>query len=104
MSRIGTLNSCKREQNHRLTSYFGKQLQPRFTCYKVIATITTPPPASNIANGTQHPMALPTFRCLPERVKGIPIFLLNLPFAAEIPSARFQLKLTPNFLPICSLP
>ena len=34
---------------------------------------------------TLQPIALPTFRCLPCRVKGTPIALDNLPFAADTP-------------------
>lgn len=37
-----------------------------------------------------HPIAAPTFRCRPDLVSGIPIFLDNLDFAAEIPSSRFH--------------
>ena len=49
---------------------------------------------------TAHPNALPIFRCLPERVSGIPIALDNLPLAAERPLARLHDHENPNFLPI----
>ncbi len=49
-------------------------------------------------SGMQQPMARPNFLCRPDRVSGIPIFLEILPFAPEIPRARFQENEKPNFL------
>lgn len=37
-----------------------------------------------------HPNAAPSFLCLPERVRGMPIDRDILDFAAEIPNNRFQ--------------
>jgi hypothetical protein len=37
-----------------------------------------------------QPIALPSFRCLPDLDSGIPICLDILAFAAEIPSSLFQ--------------
>jgi hypothetical protein len=54
--------------------------------------------------GMQHPMARPTFLCLPDRVRGIPIFLDILVLAPEMPRARFQENEKPNFLAIENLP
>ncbi len=48
----------------------------------------------------QQPIAWPNLRCLPDRVRGIPIARDIFPFAEEIPSARFQENEKPNFLPI----
>jgi hypothetical protein len=53
-----------------------------------------------VARMTQQPNACPAFRCLPPRVKGMPIAREIFPFAAEIPTARFQENENPNFLPI----
>ncbi len=50
----------------------------------------------------EHPIALPTFRCLPPRVRGIPVAFEILLFAAEIPNARFQENENPYFLPMRS--
>jgi hypothetical protein len=49
---------------------------------------------------TQQPIARPTFRCLPERVSGIPMAREIFPFAEEMPSARFQENENPYFFPI----
>lgn len=51
----------------------------------------------------EHPIALPTFRCLPPRVRGIPVALEILLFAAEIPDALFQENENPYFLPMPSI-
>jgi len=48
--------------------------------------------------GIMHPISLPAFRRLPERVVGIPVALENLRFALEIPIARFQLNDNPGIL------
>ena len=48
----------------------------------------------------QQPMALPIFLCLPERVSGIPMAREILPFAEDIPSARFHENEKPYFLPM----
>ena len=50
--------------------------------------------------GIVHPTALPIFRCLPDFVKGIPIFLDILFFIPEMPKALFHEKENPYFLPI----
>ena len=42
----------------------------------------------------------PIFRSIPDRVVGMPVFRAMLFFIPEMPSARFQLKLNPYFLPI----
>jgi hypothetical protein len=41
---------------------------------------------------TQHPIAAPVFRCLPDRVSGIPSCRDSLPFAADNPTALFHEK------------
>lgn len=56
--------------------------------------------AANAPITIKHPIALPTLRCLPERVRGTPIALDNLPLAAESPIARFHENENPYFLPI----
>ena len=53
-----------------------------------------------IKNEIQHPIACPTFRCLPCLVKGTPIFLEILFFIPDIPTARFHDHEKPNFLPM----
>lgn len=42
------------------------------------------------AMATQHPAILPIFRCLPERLSGIPVARENFCFACDIPTARFH--------------
>ena len=58
------------------------------------------PTVDSPARTTQHPIARPTFRCLPERVSGIPVAREIFPFAAEMPSARFHENENPYFLPM----
>jgi len=48
----------------------------------------------------EQPAAWPHFLCLPCFVSGTPILRDILFFAAEIPTALFQEKDRPNFLPI----
>jgi len=60
------------------------------------ATAALEPP-SMIATGIQQPIMRPIFRCLPDRVSGIPSCLDNRPFAAESPIARFHYHERPNF-------
>ena len=55
-------------------------------------TIAQPPPVT----------ARPTFRCMPDRVVGIPIRRASLPRAADNPIARFHENEKPYFLPIAS--
>lgn len=61
---------------------------------------TTRDPPRNRIMGIQQPAERPTLRCLPDRVSGIPIARDSLPFAAEMPTARFHEKENPYFLPI----
>ena len=53
-------------------------------------------PASRPRAIVIHPTAVPALRCLPERVRGIPIAREIRAFSAEIPIARFQLKDRPG--------
>jgi hypothetical protein len=46
----------------------------------------------------QQPAIRPTFRCLPERVSGIPRLLDIFPFAEEMPKARLHDQENPNFV------
>ena len=50
-----------------------------------------------MSKGTQHPAIRPNLRCLPERVRGIPIALDILPLADDNPKARRQDQEKPNF-------
>jgi hypothetical protein len=45
-------------------------------------------------------MAQPIFHCLPNLVRGMPIFLLILAFAEDMPTVRFQENENAYFLPI----
>lgn len=63
-----------------------------------IAVIAVTPPAHKRAKGIQQPSDLPTFRCRPDRVSGIPVFLENFCFIADNPLARFQDHENPNLL------
>lgn len=72
-----------------------------------IVVIAAPPPAHKSAKGIQQPSDLPTFRCRPDRVSGIPVFLEIFCFIADNPLALFQDHEKPNFLlrrPIAILP
>src|SRR5262249_49637633 len=55
---------------------------------------------AKVKSSTTHPNARPTFRCLPDRVSGIPMALDSRPLAAERPIARLHDHENPNFLPI----
>ena len=56
------------------------------------------------ANGMQHPIILPSFRCRPERVNGIPSCRESFPLAEDRPIARFHDHAEPNFLPRPAIP
>jgi len=60
-------------------------------CYLITAIAT---PATNAKiTGTMHPQqSPPIFRCLPERVHGMPVARLIRDLAAEIPASRFHEK------------
>jgi hypothetical protein len=49
--------------------------------------------------GTQQPSIWPNFRCLPDLVSGIPIFLEMLALTDDSPRARFHEKEKPNLRP-----
>ena len=49
---------------------------------------------------TQHPRHPPALRCLPDFVKGIPVFLEIFDFIPEMPVARFHENEKPNFFAI----
>src|SRR5437867_7833348 len=79
--------------------------QARLESHLVVdAKITTASMAdarhAKLKSRTTHPNARPTFRCLPDRVRGIPMALDSRPLAAESPDARLHDHENPNFLPI----
>jgi len=55
-------------------------------------------PTAMIAAGMQQPVMRPILRCLPDRVRGMPIARDSFPLAAEIPLALFHDQERPNFL------
>jgi hypothetical protein len=60
---------------------------PYLAISKATATATT---AARIS--VEHPAAAPSFRCLPDLVSGMPIFLDILDFAADMPVSLFHEK------------
>ena len=56
----------------------------------LVPTIVPKVPSRKKAAGIQQPRALPTLRCLPDRVSGIPIEREIFDLNAEMPTARFH--------------
>jgi hypothetical protein len=77
------------------TSTHDAILTPRCVYIEKAATAAAVP-TDKTTNGMQHPSALPTLRCRPERVSGIPILRESLLLAADKPLALFQDHEKPN--------
>jgi hypothetical protein len=56
----------------------------------LITAIATPATRANTTGMTHPQHSPPTFRCLPERVHGMPVARPIRDFAAEMPRSRFQ--------------
>jgi hypothetical protein len=56
----------------------------------LVPTIVPKVPSRKKAAGMQQPRALPTLRCRPDRVSGMPIDREIFDLNAEIPTARFH--------------
>ena len=64
----------------------------------LVPTIVPKVPSRKKAAGIQQPRALPTLRCLPDRVSGIPIEREIFDLNAEMPTARFHENDRPGIL------
>ena len=64
---------------------------------KIIKKVTTTRKVIIMVPGIQQPIAFPALRCLPDFVKGIPMFFEILLLAEEIPVARFHENDNPYF-------
>jgi hypothetical protein len=71
-------------------------------CSSVRVAAVAPSRPRNKTIQTKQPRAAPTFRCLPERVSGIPILRESRAFAAEMPINLLQ-ENPPLFIlaPLC---
>lgn len=62
----------------------------------LVPTIVPKVPSKKKAAGMQQPRALPTLRCRPDRVSGMPIEREIFDLNAEIPTARFHENESPG--------
>lgn len=62
----------------------------------LVAKIVPKVPSKKKAAGMQQPRALPTLRCRPDRVSGMPIEREIFDLNAEIPTARFHENESPG--------